>query len=95
MISFFVEVYNRLFRPKRSMSFKYLMGKLVQSTDEVVELRYKLKKTDEACVVLQEENSLLWDQLDEISNADKALKNQLTNAMEDAYLRTIKTIGDA
>tara|TARA_Y100000592_G_scaffold53950_1_gene85069 strand:+ start:7267 stop:7554 length:288 start_codon:yes stop_codon:yes gene_type:complete len=95
MISFFAEVYNRLFRPRRSLAFRYLMGQLTKSTDEIVELRYKLRKANEACVVLQEENGLLWDQLNEINEADKALKNQLTNAMEDAYLRTIKTVGDA
>jgi len=95
MISFIAEVYNRLFRPKRSKSFRYLMERLVKSTDEIVELRYKLRKTEEAAIVLQEENNLLWDQLNEINESDKALKSQLTNAMEDAYLRTLKTVGDA
>lgn len=95
MISFFVEIYNRLFRPKRSKSFKYLMQQLVKSADEIVELKLKLRKANEVCVVMQEENNLLWDQLNEINEADKALKSQLTNAMEDAYLRTLKTVGDA
>jgi len=95
MISFFAEIYNRLFRPKRSKSFKYLMQQLVKSADEIVELKLKLRKANEVCVVMQEENNLLWDQLNEINEADKALKSQLTNAMEDAYLRTLKTVGDA
>ena len=95
MISFFAEIYNRLFRPKRSKSFRYLMQQLVKSADEIVELKLKLRKANEVCVVMQEENNLLWDQLNEINEADKALKSQLTNAMEDAYLRTLKTVGDA
>jgi len=95
MISFFAEVYNRLFRPKRSKSFRYLMQQLVKSADEIVELKLKLRKANEVCVVMQEENNLLWDQLNEINEADKALKSQLTDAMEDAYLRTLKTVGDA
>tara|TARA_A100001011_G_C14061449_1_gene736314 strand:- start:305 stop:592 length:288 start_codon:yes stop_codon:yes gene_type:complete len=95
MISFFVEIYNRLFNPKRSKSFKYLMQQLVKSADEIVDLKLKLRKANEMCIVMQEENGLLWDQLSEINEADKALKNQLSDAMEDAYLRTIKTIGDA
>ena len=95
MISFFAEMYNRIFRPRRSKAFKYLMSQLTKSTDEIVELRLKLRKATESCIVLQEENGLLWDQLNEINEADRALKNQLSDAMEDAYLRTIKTIGDA
>ncbi|MBI80174.1 MAG: hypothetical protein CMQ51_07095 [Gammaproteobacteria bacterium] len=95
MISFLIEAYNRMFRPRRSNEFKYLMHKLVESTDEIIDLNLKLRKAEETLVTLQEENNLLWDQLGEINEADKALKNQLTNAMEDAYLRTLKTVGDA
>ncbi len=71
------------------------MQQLVKSADEIVDLKLKLRKANEMCIVMQEENGLLWDQLSEINEADKALKNQLSDAMEDAYLRTIKTIGDA
>ena len=95
MISFFAEVYNRLFRPKRSKSFRYLMHKLVESTDEIVELRNKLRVADEAMKVMQDENTILWQQLDDIREADKASVRQMSQAMEDAYLRALKPIGDA
>jgi len=71
------------------------MEKLIASTDEVVELKLKLRKVSEACVVMQEENVILWQQLDEIKAADKASVRQLNEAMEDAYLRALKPIGDA
>ena len=71
------------------------MEKLIASTDEVVELKLKLRKASEACVVMQEENIILWQQLDEIKEADKASVRQLNEAMEDAYLRALKPIGDA
>lgn len=95
MISFFTEIYNRLFRPKRSKQFQYLMTKLVTSADEIVDLKTKLAVADEALRVLQEENTILWQQLDDIKEAETASVKQFSQAMEDAYWRALKTVGDA
>jgi len=89
------ELYARVFNPRASKAYMSIIQRLVESTDEVVELRHKLNETEEALKAMHEENGLLWDQIDEVRQADRALKNQLSSAMEDAYFRNLKPVGDA
>lgn len=90
-----VELYARVFNPRASRAYMSIIQRLVESTDEVVELKHRLTETEDALKAMHEENGLLWDQLDEVRNADRALKTQLSTAMEDAYFRNLKPIGDA
>ena len=90
-----VELYARVCNPRASRAYMSIIQRLVVSTDEVVELKHKLAETEDALKAMHEENGLLWDQLDEVRNADRALKTQLSTAMEDAYFRNLKPIGDA
>lgn len=89
------ELYARIFNPRASKAYMSMIQRLVKSTDEIVELKHKLNEAEESLKAMHEENGLLWDQVDEIRQADKALKNQLSSAMEDAYFRNLKPIGDA
>lgn len=90
-----MELYARIFNPKASKAYMSLIARLVQSTDEIVELKHKLAEAEESLQALHEENGLLWDNINETRAADRALKNQLSEAMEEAYFRNIRTVGDA
>ncbi|HHZ94746.1 MAG TPA: hypothetical protein EYN67_04105 [Flavobacteriales bacterium] len=71
------------------------MKRLVHSTDEIVMLRESNERYRKALEEIKDENELLWDQLSDIQASDRALKRQMSEAMEDAYYRNIKPVGDA
>ena len=69
---------------------------------ENLELRYQVellrinnKKLADALEALKDENVLLWQHMDEMKEAEKAIMKSITDEIEDSLLRNITPVGDA
>ena len=69
---------------------------------ENLELRYQVEllrakndKLAEALVSVKDENILLWQHMDEMKEAEKAIMKSLTDEIQDNMLRNLTPVGDA
>ena len=69
---------------------------------ENLELRYQVellrinnKKLADALEALKDENVLLWQHMDEMKEAEKAIMKSITDEIENNLLRNITPVGDA
>tara|TARA_B100000287_G_C20076375_1_gene560548 strand:- start:5 stop:181 length:177 start_codon:yes stop_codon:yes gene_type:complete len=58
-------------------------------------LRINNKKLSEALVAVKDENVLLWQHMDEMKEAERAIMKSLTDEIEDSLLRNLTPVGDA
>jgi hypothetical protein len=66
------------------------------------ELRYQVelykiqnKKLVDSLEAMKDENVLLWQHMDEMKEAEKAIMKSITDELQDNILRTLTPIGDA
>ncbi len=69
---------------------------------ENLELRYQVellrinnKKLADALEAIKDENVLLWQHMDEMKEAEKAIMKSLTDELQDNLLRNLTPVGDA
>tara|TARA_B100000427_G_C15498346_1_gene590868 strand:- start:916 stop:1086 length:171 start_codon:yes stop_codon:yes gene_type:complete len=53
------------------------------------------KKLLAALEAVKDENVLLWQHMDEMKEAEKAIMKSLTDELEDSLLRNLTPVGDA
>tara|TARA_Y100001936_G_C15792448_1_gene517163 strand:+ start:568 stop:744 length:177 start_codon:yes stop_codon:yes gene_type:complete len=58
-------------------------------------LRINNKKLSEALAAVKDENVLLWQHMDEMKEAERAIMKSLTDEIEDSLLRNLAPVGDA
>tara|TARA_R100000005_G_C4941973_1_gene166124 strand:+ start:785 stop:961 length:177 start_codon:yes stop_codon:yes gene_type:complete len=58
-------------------------------------LRINNKKLSEALAAVKDENVLLWQHMDEMKEAERAIMKSLTDEIEDSLLRNLTPVGDA
>lgn len=63
--------------------------------DEVDKLKKRLKEYKKLINELQEENTMLWEYLEEIKEQEKQLMSEIGIAIDDYITKNMKPIGDA
>ena len=58
-------------------------------------LRINNKKLADALEAIKDENVLLWQHMDEMKEAEKAIMKSLTDELQDSLLRNLTPVGDA
>lgn len=58
-------------------------------------LRVKNDKLAKTLVTVKDENILLWQHMDEMKEAEKAIMKSLTDEIQDNMLRNLTPVGDA
>ncbi len=58
-------------------------------------MRINNKKLSEALAAVKDENVLLWQHMDEMKEAERAIMKSLTDEIEDSLLRNLAPVGDA
>ena len=62
---------------------------------QVASLKMQNKKLLAALEAVKDENVLLWQHMDEMKEAEKAIMKSLTDELEDSLLRNLTPVGDA
>ena len=62
---------------------------------QVASLKMQNKKLLAAQEAVKDENVLLWQHMDEMKEAEKAIMKSLTDELEDSLLRNLTPVGDA
>ena len=62
---------------------------------QVASLKMQNKKLLAALEAVKDENVLLWQHMDEMKAAEKAIMKSLTDELEDSLLRNLTPVGDA
>ena len=63
--------------------------------DEVDKLKKRLKEYKKLINELQEENTMLWEYLEEIKEQEKQLMSEMSIVLDDYITKNMKPIGDA
>lgn len=63
--------------------------------DEVDKLKKRLKEYKKLINELQQENTMLWEYLEEIKEQEKQLMSEMSIVLDDYITKNMKPIGDA
>lgn len=63
--------------------------------DEVDKLKKRLKEYKKLIKELQQENTMLWEYLEEIKEQEKQLMSEMSIVLDDYITKNMKPIGDA
>lgn len=92
-VRFPVRILRQVFQPGTSESS--LLRKNHELIYKVEALKIQNKKLSEALEAVKDENVLLWQHMDELKEAEKAVMQSLADEIEESMLKNLVPVGDA